>query len=88
MAVPFFRRHKLFLLNVSSGSGLLALGDLFAQLFYEKKKHLDDKRLGMFIDASLVTTHALIPRSCGMCHWIPDGRGRACLVQVSRPSDR
>ena len=60
MAASFLRRHKLVLLNVSSGSGLLALGDLFAQVFYEKKKHVDDKRLGMFIDASFVTTHALI----------------------------
>jgi hypothetical protein len=60
MAVSFLRRHKLFLLNVSSGSGLLALGDLLAQVFYEKKKHLDDKRLGMSIDASFVSTHALI----------------------------
>ncbi len=49
MSAAFLRRHKLFLINLTSGSGLLALGDFCAQIFYEKKKSLDDKRLCMFI---------------------------------------
>jgi len=49
MNASFLRRHKQFLINVTSASDLLALGDFCAQIFYEKKKSLDDKRLCMFI---------------------------------------
>jgi len=45
MNASFLRRHKQFLINITSASGLLALGDFCAQIFYEKKKSLDDKRL-------------------------------------------
>ncbi|CAF0724367.1 unnamed protein product [Rotaria sordida] len=45
MIKSFFRRNKLFLLNLTSASGLLASSDLFVQIFYEKKKVLDNKRL-------------------------------------------
>ena len=45
MATSFLRRHQRLLINVSSASGLLALGDLLAQLLYEKKSQVDDQRL-------------------------------------------
>ncbi|CAF2560018.1 unnamed protein product [Rotaria sp. Silwood2] len=45
MNVLFFRRYKSFLLNITSASGLLTLGDYCAQTFYDKKKNLDKKRL-------------------------------------------
>ncbi|CAF3531558.1 unnamed protein product [Rotaria sp. Silwood1] len=45
MTISFFRRYKLFLLNVTSASGLLTLGDFCAQTLYDKKKTLDKKRL-------------------------------------------
>jgi len=39
----FLHRHKQFRINVTSASGLLDLGDFGAQIFYEKRKSLDDK---------------------------------------------
>ncbi|CAF1054839.1 unnamed protein product [Rotaria sordida] len=45
MIVAYFGRYKLFLLNITSASGLLTLGDYCAQIFYDKKKTLDKKRL-------------------------------------------
>jgi len=45
MCAAFLRRHQQFLVNVTSASGLLALGDFFAQNFYENKKSLNEKRL-------------------------------------------
>jgi hypothetical protein len=49
MSASFLRRHKQLLINITSASGLLALGDFCAQIFYEKKKSLDNKRLCMLI---------------------------------------
>jgi hypothetical protein len=49
MNASFLRRHKQLLINVTSASGLLALGDFCAQIFYEKKKSLDNKRLCIHI---------------------------------------
>jgi hypothetical protein len=48
MSTLFLRRHKKVLMNLTSASGLLALGDFCAQFFYEKKQSLDGKRLCMF----------------------------------------
>lgn len=45
MIRSFLRRNHLFFINFISASGLLASSDLFVQLFYEKKKKLDEKRL-------------------------------------------
>ncbi|CAF2846741.1 unnamed protein product [Rotaria sp. Silwood2] len=45
MIYSFFRRNKLFLINLISASGLLASSDVFVQTFYEEKKVLDKKRL-------------------------------------------
>jgi hypothetical protein len=49
MIALFFRRYKHLFFNVTSAAGLLALGDFCAQKLYEKKEHLDNKRLSMFI---------------------------------------
>jgi hypothetical protein len=49
MIRSFLRRHHLFLLNLTSASGLLATSDLFVQIFYEKKKSVDDKRFRMYM---------------------------------------
>lgn len=48
--LKFLRQKKLFIINVTSASALLALGDFFAQKFYENKKQLDKKR---FVAAAL-----------------------------------
>ncbi|CAF1378190.1 unnamed protein product [Adineta ricciae] len=45
MIRSFLRRHRLFLINFTSASGLLASSDVCVQLFYEKKQSLDDKRI-------------------------------------------
>lgn len=45
MCAAFIRRHRKFLLNLTSSAGLLALGDLCAQVFYERKQTADQKRL-------------------------------------------
>jgi hypothetical protein len=49
MNVSFLRRHRKLLINITSASGLLTLGDFCAQIFYEKKKSVDHKRLSMFV---------------------------------------
>jgi len=49
MNKSFIHRHKQFLINVTSASGFLGLDDFCAQIFYEKKKSLDDKRLYIHI---------------------------------------
>ena len=49
MIAAFFHRHKLFLMNITSASGLLFLGDFCAQIFYNKAKSLNDKRLCILI---------------------------------------
>ncbi len=38
MNSSFLHRHRQFLIDVTSASGLLALDDFCAQIFYEKKK--------------------------------------------------
>jgi hypothetical protein len=48
MLRDFLYRHRLFLINLTSASGLLAAGDLFVQVYYEEKKTLDKKRLRMY----------------------------------------
>ncbi|UJR37947.1 hypothetical protein I4U23_030632 [Adineta vaga] len=45
MIRTFIHRHRLFLLNLTSASGLLASSDFCVQVFYEKKKPIDDKRI-------------------------------------------
>lgn len=49
MSAAFLRRHRQFLLNITSASGLLALGDFCAQAFYERKNSFDHKRLSTSI---------------------------------------
>ncbi len=49
MNSSFLHRHIKFLIDVTSASGLLALDDFCAQIFYEKKKSLDYKRLCIHI---------------------------------------
>jgi len=49
MCASFLRRHKQLVINITSASSLLALGDFCAQFFYEKKTSLDYKRLCMLI---------------------------------------
>ena len=41
----FFRRHRILLINVTSASALLTLGDLTVQMFYEKQKEINRQRL-------------------------------------------
>ena len=48
-AAAFVRRHRKFLLNLTTSAGLLALGDLSAQIVYERKHALDQKRLRTII---------------------------------------
>jgi hypothetical protein len=48
MISTLLRHHRLFLINFTTASGLLAAGDLSVQIFYEKKKTLDEKRLRMY----------------------------------------
>jgi hypothetical protein len=38
MDASFLHLHRQFLIDVTSASGLLALDDFCAQIFYEKKK--------------------------------------------------
>ncbi len=49
MIRSFLRRNHLFFINLTSASGLLATSDLCVQIFYEKKKTLDEKRLRMYL---------------------------------------
>jgi hypothetical protein len=49
MCASFLRRHKQLVINITSASSLLALGDFCAQFFYEKRTSLDYKRLCMLI---------------------------------------
>jgi hypothetical protein len=49
MSASFLRRHKQILINITSASGLLGLGDFCAQNFYEKKTSFDYKRFCMLL---------------------------------------
>jgi hypothetical protein len=68
MSTLFLRRHKKVLMNLTSASGLLALGDFCAQFFYEKKQSLDGKRLCMSnIQLFISSNYSNSSRS--MCYW-------------------
>lgn len=41
----FLRRHQIFLLNFTSASALLTLGDFTVQMFYEKDRKFNKQRL-------------------------------------------
>lgn len=79
MNSSFFRRHRHFILNVTSSSGLLALGDFCAQIFYDKKESLDNKRLCKNFLLVVLSNHFSFS-SCSMYYWNYHGYSRTYLV--------
>lgn len=89
MIRSFLRRNHLFLINFTSASGLLASSDIFVQIFYEKKKKLDEKRLCTYSQTCLSKiskSYKSISRG-STCYWSCDGCRRACMVFISWSND-
>lgn len=90
MIRSFLRRNHLFFINFISASGLLASSDLFVQLFYEKKKKLDEKRLCTYaiVFLSFKYSNPKYHSRGSTCYRGGHGRRRTFLVLISRSNNR